>query len=891
VTTPSEAPGAGGDRIDFRRDIQPIFDASCTKCHGATRQRGQLRLDSRSFALHGSVTGPVISPGDSARSRLVQVVSHSDPAERMPQPSTAVPLSPEKIQLIRRWIDQGASWPETPGQPQYEPHWAYREPSRPSPPRVRDARWVRNPIDAFVLARLEREGLAPSAEAERAILIRRVSLDLTGLPPSPAEVDAFVKDAAPGAYERVVDRLLASPRYGERWARSWLDLVRYADTDGGSWDRPRSMWPYRDWVIRALNQDMPFTRFTIEQIAGDLLPNATGAQFIASGMHANTTLNQEDGVDADEVRWEALTDRVDTTATVWLGATLACARCHNHKYDPFTQKDYYRFLAFFDHSDVYEYDLPSLPDPARGGRPAMTSVLIEQPQGTATTHVRIRGTFSRKGEQVSAGTPRALHPMRKGSPMNRLGLAYWLVDDANPLTARVVVNRFWGELFGRALAETAEDLGTQGRRPSHPELLDWLATEFVRGAWSMKAIQRTIVTSATYRQSSRVTPALLERDPENVLLARGPRFRLDAETIRDVALAASGLLSDKIGGPSSFPPLPDARGFATNNKGSAIWTPSEGEDAHRRGLYTFWRRTAPYPAFVAFDAPSREVTAVRRPRTNTPLQALSALNDPAFVDAARGLARRMARESSADPAARAAYGFRLCLARTPAPAELELLVGAFLRERDHFVTDRGAARDARRRGTAHRGSELPELAAWTVWPAPPESRRDTDRGEHVAIERGLCPGVRCATSSSRADSESGAGPAGSSSSRSSSGRAPRRQAIRWRRGRLTSRRRPRTSSSCSWPWDPPRSTSSTPSRSSTRFTARRSRKTSSRASASPSSRGFRRCWAPPTRSAVTDEPGRGSRACSRTSGASRTTSSSSGPSTPTTSTTRPRRSS
>ena len=633
----------------------------------------------------------------------------------MPQPATAAPLSPEKIQLIRRWIDQGASWPETPGQPQYEPHWAYREPSRPSPPRVRDARWVRNPIDAFVLARLEREGLAPSAEAERATLIRRVSLDLTGLPPSPAEVDAFVKDAAPGAYERVVDRLLASPRYGERWARSWLDLVRYADTDGGSWDRPRSMWPYRDWVIRALNQDMPFTRFTIEQIAGDLLPNATGAQFIASGMHANTTLNQEDGVDADEVRWEALTDRVDTTATVWLGATLACARCHNHKYDPFTQKDYYRFLAFFDHSDVYEYDLPSLPDPARGGRPAMTSVLIEQPQGTATTHVRIRGTFSRKGEQVSAGTPRALHPMRKGTPMNRLGLAYWLVDDANPLTARVVVNRFWGELFGRALAETAEDLGTQGRRPSHPELLDWLATEFVRGAWSMKAIQRTIVTSATYRQSSRVTPALLERDPENVLLARGPRFRLDAETIRDVALAASGLLSDKIGGPSSFPPLPDARGFATNNKGSAIWTPSEGEDAHRRGLYTFWRRTAPYPAFVAFDAPSREVTAVRRPRTNTPLQALSALNDPAFVDAARGLARRMARESSADPAARAAYGFRLCLARTPAPAELELLVGAFLRERDHFATDRGAARQMLG-GAASRTaeSELPELAAWTV---------------------------------------------------------------------------------------------------------------------------------------------------------------------------------
>jgi hypothetical protein len=712
---PPWTPGPPEARVDFRRDIQPIFEASCTKCHGRIRQRGQLRLDSRSFALHGGVTGPVIVPGDSARSRLAQLVGHADPAERMPQPATAPALSPEKVRLIRRWIDQGAVWPETPGEAQYRPHWAYREPGRPSPPRVRDARWVRNPVDAFVLARLEREGLVPSPEAERPTLIRRVSLDLTGLPPSPAEVDAFVADRRPDAYERVVDRLLASPSYGERWARSWLDLVRYADSGGGSWDRPRSMWPYRDWVIRALNEDMPFSRFTIEQIAGDLLPNAAAQQFVAAGMHANTTLNQEDGVDADEARWEALTDRVDTTATVWLGATLACARCHNHKYDPFTQRDYYRLLAFFDHADVLEYELPGLPDPARGGRPAMTATVIEHPQGAATTHVRIRGSFVRKGELVAAGTPRALHPMRKGWPANRLGLAYWLVDDANPLTARVVVNRFWGEIFGRALAETSEDLGTQGRPPSHPELLDWLATQFVRGGWSMKAIQRAIVTSATYRQSSRVTPALLERDPENVLLARGPRFRLDAETIRDVALAASGLLSPKIGGPSVFPPLPDERGFATNNKGSVRWVASTGEDAHRRGLYTFWRRTAPYPAFATFDAPSREVTTVRRLRTNTPLQALAALNDPAFVDAARGLARRMVRESPLDPPAQATHGFRLCLGRRPAPDELELLLATFHRERDHFATDPRAARQVLgEAGPPVAEAELPQLAAWTV---------------------------------------------------------------------------------------------------------------------------------------------------------------------------------
>jgi uncharacterized protein DUF1553/uncharacterized protein DUF1549/cytochrome c len=704
-----------GDRIDFRRDIQPIFEASCTKCHGATRQRSQLRLDSRSFALHGGVMGPVILPGDGIGSRLVQLLTASDPANKMPQPATAAALSPEKVQLIRRWIDQGAPWPESPEDVRYQPHWAYRQPIRARPPAVQNGGWVRNPIDAFVLARLEREGLTPSPEAPRATLIRRVSLDLTGLPPSVDEVDAFVADTRLDAYERMVDRFLESPRYGERWARSWLDLVRYADTDGGSWDRSRSMWPYRDWVIRALNQDMPFTRFTIEQIAGDLLPDATADQMVAAGMHANTTLNQEDGVDADEVRWETLTDRTDTTATVWLGATLGCARCHNHKYDPFTQKDYYRFLAFFDHADVSEYELPRLPDPTRAGKPAMTSVVLEHPTGMATTHVRVRGSFPRKGELVTAGTPRALHPMRRGWPMNRLGLAYWLVDDANPLTARVVANRYWGEFFGRALAETAEDLGTQGQRPSHPELLDWLATEFIRGGWSTKALQRTIVTSATYRQSSRATLALLERDPTNVLLARGPRFRLDAETIRDVALAASGLLSPRIGGPSVFPPSADDHGFVPNNKSTVVWKNSTGEDAHRRGLYTFWRRTAPYPAFATFDAPSREVTAVRRPRTNTPLQALSALNDPAFVDAARGLARRIVREVPPDPAARATYGFRLCVARSPEPAELQLLVAGFNRERDHFATDPRAARQLLEASDPRAAeSDLAEMASWTV---------------------------------------------------------------------------------------------------------------------------------------------------------------------------------
>jgi hypothetical protein len=690
--------------VDFARDIQPIFKARCLKCHDWIKRRGQLRLDSGAYALHGGVSGKVIIPGNSRDSRLVQLITAADPDERMPQKGE--PLSAEEIRLIRTWIDAGAHWPASEADATFAPHWAYRKPVSPPVPAVRHADRVRNPIDAFVLARLEREGLQPSPEAPPATLLRRVSLDLTGLPPSPAEVDAFLADASPDAYERVVDRLLASPHYGERWARPWLDLARYADTDGGSGDSPRTMWFYRDWVIDALNRDMPFDRFTIEQLAGDLLPGATLAQQVATGFHVNAVKNDEAGVDFEEVSWERLVDRVNTTATVWLGTTLACAQCHNHKYDPFTQREYYRLLAFFDNDREVGLRAP-------GG---VTVVLSERWKGqTPSTHMRIRGSFASKGPKVEAGVPRALHPMRPEWPLNRLGLAYWLVDRENPLVARVVVNRFWGEFFGRPLVETAEDFGTQGRPPSHPELLDWLATEFGRRDFSMKAVHRLIATSATYRQSSRVTAEVAEKDPQNLLLARGPRFRMEAEMIRDVALAASGLLSRKIGGPSVYPPQPDASGFIANNRGRADWRTSTGEDRHRRGLYTFWRRTAPHPALTSFDAPSREVTTVVRPRTNTPLQALTALNDPAFVEAARGLARRMAREATGSPRERAAHGFRLCVARAPESEELDELVRVYARERDHFTSARDAAgrlmADLAARADA---AELPELAAWTV---------------------------------------------------------------------------------------------------------------------------------------------------------------------------------
>lgn len=706
-----------GKRVDFVRDVRPILRASCVKCHGRVKSRGQLRLDNKAFALHGGVSGKVILPGNSRESRLVRLLTESHPEERMPQ--NAEPLSKAKIDVIRAWIDQGAVWPDSASTDEKpERHWAYDPPVRPALPAVEQAAWVRNPIDAFILARLEREGWAPAPEAPRQTLIRRVSLDLTGLPPSPKEVDAFLADRSPDAYERLVDRLLASPHYGERWARPWLDLARYADTDGGSYDRPRAAWRYRDWVIAALNRDLPFDRFTIEQLAGDLLENATLEQKIATGFHRNTVKNEEMGVDLDEARWEALLDRVETTATVWLGTTITCARCHNHKYDPFTQRDYYRLLAFFERAE--DQDLPLETPPAGKVATAFdiptVPVIMERPSAERpATHLRIKGGYANKGERVVAGTPAALHPMRPGAPPNRLGLAQWLVDEENPLVARVTVNRFWAELFGRGLVETPEDFGRRGQRPSHPDLLDWLATEFRRVGFSMKRIHRLIVTSATYRQSSRVTPAHLDKDPENRLLARAPRLRMEAEMIRDVVLAASGQLSRKIGGPSVFPPRPDDLGFMPNNKGEAPWTLSEGEDRYRRGLYTFWRRTAPYPAFTTFDAPSREATTVARPRTNTPLQALTGLNDPAFFDAARGLARRMILEAPPTPRARAAYGFRLCITRHPDAGELDALVAAYRRDLAHF-RERPAAAHAVVNGSASAPvqTDLSELAAWTV---------------------------------------------------------------------------------------------------------------------------------------------------------------------------------
>jgi mono/diheme cytochrome c family protein len=1010
--------------IDYARDIKPIFEKNCYECHGPKKARGRLRLHSGDFILKGGASGAVIEAGHGDQSLLIHRLLGLDGDDQMPLDRD--PLPEQTIALLKAWIDQGAKVPPSdPTQAAAEAvqeHWAYVKAKRPELPAVQNAAWARSPIDRIVLAVLEHEKLQPSPEAAKPALLRRVTLDLTGLPPTPAELEAFLADSSPDAYERVVDRLLASPHFGERWARPWLDLARYADTNGYEKDNRRMMWKYRDWVIDAFNRDLRFDRFTIEQIAGDMLPNATPEQKIASGFHRNAMTNEEGGVDPEESLYEVLVDRTNTTATVWLGTTLGCAQCHNHKYDPFSQKDYYRVLSFFANAayesrtfgdgtrfsestldlatseqersrkelqteidrldkelttatqalkiaqEQWESEIraaeqawtalapetvsatngvkltrqpdgsilasgpnpaltsytftavtplrnitgirldalvdPSLPKTGPGrdayghfritglrvdvapaparissplpaaaisptGSPASNgqalhfktmkvddfaipfkpddllvegathtaksgawtitairdatrvarhavlvpdspfgfdegtriTVRIEHLDGTIgqglgrfrlalTTaanplvgadvparirpvldqavgerrssdaadltafflsstplltptreaitaarkklvdlqipstlimgekasferpsyELRERGSFTAKGARVYAGTPKALHAMRDDLPINRLGLARWLVDENNPLVARVAVNRLWEQLFGRGIVETSEDFGTQGTPPSNPALLDWLATEFIAKGWSQKTIIRSIVTSATYRQSSTVTPLLLERDPYNRLLARGPRFRLDAEGIRDVQLAVSGLLSPTMHGPSVFPVQPP--GIWNMPYNSDKWTNSDGEDRYRRSIYTFWRRTSPYPSFMTFDATSREYCTARRVRTNTPLQALTLLNDPASFDAARALAARM----TTDPAAgattrsRVAFGMKLVLAREALPAEVDRLVSLFEGERTHYQSRQSDA-------VAVVGPEsdaTPDRAAWTI---------------------------------------------------------------------------------------------------------------------------------------------------------------------------------
>jgi hypothetical protein len=705
--------GWSADKLDFNRDVRPVLSRNCFACHGPDdkKREADLRLDVRENATAGRNGKPTIAPGRPDASELVRRITASDPDERMPPRETGKKLTPQEIDTLRQWIAEGAA---------YAAHWSYVKPVRPPVPTVATAAWPKNEIDRFILARLDREGLRPSPEADRATLVRRLSLDLTGLPPTLEEIDQFLKDQSADAYERLVDRLLAKDVFGEHWARMWLDLARYADSAGYVSDGPREIWAYRDYVIRSLNANKPFDQFTIEQIAGDLLPQPTDEQLVATAFHRNTQTNTEGGTDREEYRNIAVVDRVNTTMAAWMGTTMACAQCHNHKYDPISQKEYFEFFAFFNNTEdadrADEQPVHSFFTDAEKRQRAAVPVLRELPAGRRrTATIQYRGNFLDRGAQVTEGVPAALHPLPKDAPRNRLTLARWLVSPDNPLTARVVANRYWEKVFGTGLVQTSEDFGTQGELPSHPELLDWLATELMSKGWDTKRLVRLLVTSAAYRQSSQVTPGLLERDPDNRLLARGPRVRLDAEAVRDQALAVSGLLGRKMYGPAVRPPQPSF-GLSAAFGGAMDWQTSEGEDRRRRAIYTSWRRTNPYPSMSTFDATSREVCVARRARSNTPLQALVTLNDPVYVEAAQALARRMVREGGATAADKARYGFRLCLARQPAEKELTRLVELQARARERFTKQPEQAMKLASvpLGPPPSGADTAELAAWTV---------------------------------------------------------------------------------------------------------------------------------------------------------------------------------
>jgi len=644
----AEPPSAA--EVDFQRDVRPILSENCFACHGFDKaaREADLRLDLRRGAIGDEGGIAAIVPHKPNESELVARILSDDPDLLMPPEDSGKQLTSEQTKLLRRWIEQGAP---------YDAHWAFEPPASKSPPEVPGAS---HPIDRFVQARLADAGLRQSIKATDETLMRRVSLDLTGLPPTTREIDLFLAAAADNpvsAYRELVECLLASPHYGERWGRWWLDQARYADSNGYSFDAPREIWLYRDWVIHALNDDMPFDTFTIEQLAGDLLPDATESQKIATGFHRNTQINQEGGIDKEQFRIDSVFDRVATTGTVWLGLTIGCAQCHDHKFDPITQVEYYRMFAFLNNQDepVLKLDGPG----------KWTTLVLSERSESRTTNLLVKGDFTRPSIQVTPGTPSILHPFdnRTGNA-NRLDLAHWITSPENPLTARVIVNRIWQQYFGRGLVEIENDFGYQGASPSHPELLDWLAVEFVQHRWSLKEMHRLIVSSHAYQQSSFQRPDLQQKDPENYLLARQQRLRLDAEIVRDVALTASGLLSHQVGGKPVYPPIPD--GVMNLGQVYREWKTSVGDDRFRRGIYTFKYRASPPPSLNVFDAPDGFFSCTRRVRSNTPLQALTLMNDPAYVEFAKTLQEIIQRDGIST-------AFRRCTSRNPTDKELLVL--------------------------------------------------------------------------------------------------------------------------------------------------------------------------------------------------------------------------
>lgn len=753
-----------GESVDFNRDVQPIFATHCLECHGpdSAGRKGGLRLDRREGLADDRGGYRILVPGKPESSELIARITHADPKERMPPAESArkQPLTSHEVEILRRWILEGGEFAE---------HWAFLPPKRPRLPNVSDEAWPRNEIDRFVLSRLDEAGLRPSPEADKATLIRRAALALTGLPPTIDEVDAFVADTSSDAFEKVVDRLLASPRYGIHMAQAWLDAARYSDSSGYQADWERYQWPWRDWVVDAYNANMPFDQFTIEQLAGDMLPEATVAQKIATGFNRNHRINDEGGSLDAEFEVEYVVDRVDTTATVWLGLSAGCARCHDHKYDPVSQKEFYGLYAYFN----------NVPEKGIDGRKGAAKPFIEIPNERAVVELHLRkaelAAVEKVGEDgkskqrlerlkkeilwlerhgkgmamVMEELPdrRPTYLLKRGdyqypdtseiipptlpavfrpaintaeAPRDRLGLARWIVSPANPLTARVAVNRIWQHHFGTGIVRTSEDFGTRGDRPSHPGLLDWLATEFIRLGWDLKAMHRLIVTSATFRQASKFETNAAPKDPLNRLLGRGPRMRLSGAAIRDQALLVSGLLSESQGGQAVKPYQPaglwEELSFGSGKTTIDFYEQDHGENLYRRTLYTFWKRTVAPPQLAIFDGGGREVCRVRGDTTSTPMQALNLQNDVTFVEAARHLAQRMMREGGATDAGRITFGWRLLLGRKPSAEELEILVNAAARHREWYAHDRGEALKLLSAGESSRDNSLPlhQHAAFTV---------------------------------------------------------------------------------------------------------------------------------------------------------------------------------
>jgi hypothetical protein len=782
--------------VSYRRDVRPILAENCFTCHGqdSKNRKADLRLDTK----EGQATSLKVGKPD--ESELVRRILSKDKDEMMPPPKSNRVLSPEQKEILKRWIAEGAK---------FEGHWAYQKPLRPAVPSVAEAT---NPIDAFLRAKMPAAGLSPSPEADKTTLIRRLTLDLIGLPPTPAEVDDFIKDESPEAYVKLVDRLMASPHYGERQALPWLDAGRYADSNGFQQDGDTFQWVWRDWVVKALNDNMPFDRFTIEQLAGDLLPNATESQKIATAFNRNHLVNGEGGAIPEEQRFNNLFDRVDTTATNWLGLTMACAQCHDHKYDPMTMKDYYSLLAAFNNvsdsgvagrqtsktrvsppfietptpeqkakaasldkiaadlnsamaerrklwelkvagDDQFKdkdirglvlaksskkerkedaerltkyFDEKAEPELAKLAKAAdkeakeyrgddWPRVMVMVDDRPRETHILDRGEYLKKKEKVAFNTPAFLPPLPKEAPRNRLGLAQWLVSPENPLTARVAVNRAWQNFFGVGLVKTSEDFGVQGDYPLQQDLLDRLAVEFRESGWDVKGLNRLIVTSQTYKQSSKISPDLLAKDPENRYFARFPRVRLPAMVLRDIALATSGLIDLRVGGKPVYPYQPAGiwDGLAITMERDFTYPNSTGRDLYRRSLYTFWRRTAA-PANM-FDTTGRQTCKVRPSTTNTPLHALTTLNDPTWVEAARNLASKLMRmDGSSDD--RLTHAFRLVLARKPNARELETLGRILRSQQERFTRDPKAADKFRSIGASAKDEKLPadEHAAWAA---------------------------------------------------------------------------------------------------------------------------------------------------------------------------------